>query len=67
MTNWCNPKTNFAISKLVRPKTFAILPSATQSRTSSLPLEPSNQISSFQRGELSRYRERSNLRKDAIP
>ena len=52
MTNWCTPKTNFEIPKLVRPKIFAILPSATQSRTFSLPLEPPNQISSsFQRGE----------------
>ena len=48
-------------------KTLAILPSSPQSRTSSLSLElPNQNFSSFQRGELSRYRERSNLRKDDI-
>ena len=40
MTNWCDLKTNFKLPKLVRPKTLANLPSAPQSRTSPLPLEP---------------------------
>ena len=47
MTNWCDPKTIFDLPKLVRPKTPAILPSAPQSRTSSLPLEAPNHFSSF--------------------
>ena len=47
MTNWCDPKTNFDLPKLVRPKTPAILPSAPQSRTSSFPLEPPNHFPSL--------------------
>ena len=46
-SNWCDPKTNFELPKLVQPKTLTILPSAPHSRTSSLPLEPPNQFSSL--------------------